>query len=108
MYIVHLPFKDICTGLLKTKTQWTAGLLKSTLHRVIFPATQEKSQDRYSLAYFCHPLDDALLEPVPSALVGEHAADGKASGRRTADGKAVMTAKDHLMERLGATYSVGK
>ena len=49
-----------------------------------------------------------MLEPVPSALVRDHAADGKASGRRTADGKAVMTAKDHLMERLGATYSVGK
>ena len=88
--------------------KWTAGLLKSTLHRVIFPATQTESQDRYSLAYFCHPLDNALLEPVPSALVRDHAAGGKASGRRTADGKAVMTAKDHLMERLGATYSVGK
>jgi isopenicillin N synthase-like dioxygenase len=88
--------------------KWTAGLLKSTLHRVIFPATQTESQDRYSLAYFCHPLDDALLETVPSALVHDHAAKGKASGRRTADGKAVMTAKDHLMERLSATYSVGK
>lgn len=87
--------------------KWTAGLLKSTLHRVIFPTTQT-SQDRYSLAYFCHPLDDALLEPVPSALVREHAAKGKASGHKTADGKAAMTAKDHLMERLGATYSVGK
>ena len=88
--------------------KWTAGLLKSTLHRVIFPATQTESQDRYSLAYFCHPLDDALLEPLPSALVRDHAVSGKASGRRTANGKAVMTARDHLMERLGATYSVGK
>jgi isopenicillin N synthase-like dioxygenase len=77
---------------------------------VIFPPTA-KSADRYSLAYFCHPLDDALLEPVPSEIVREHAAaaGGGASGRRKAeDGKVVMTARDHLMERLGATYSVGK
>jgi isopenicillin N synthase-like dioxygenase len=75
---------------------------------VIFPPGTQ-SHDRYSLAYFCHPLDDALLEPVPSDIVREHAASGRGGGRRMAeDGKVVMTAKDHLMERLGATYSVGK
>ncbi|KAI7228179.1 Clavaminate synthase-like protein, partial [Hortaea werneckii] len=76
---------------------WTAGLLKSTVHRVIFPKQQQhggtKSSeggkpgddvdsgkeegdggDRYSLAYFCHPLDEAELEPVPSRRVEEYAA----------------------------------
>ena len=81
---------------------WTGGLLKSTLHRVIFPKG-EKSEDRYSIAYFCHPLDDAELEPVPSKLVQDHAMKtGKGSTR---NGK-VLTAKDHLMERLAATYTV--
>ena len=81
---------------------WTGGLLKSTVHRVIFPkgAAQE---DRYSIAYFCHPLDSAELEPVPSKLVKDHGAKtGKSSTR---NGK-VLTAKDHLMERLGATYTI--
>ncbi|GAB1741258.1 hypothetical protein NU219Hw_g6499t1 [Hortaea werneckii] len=117
---------------------WTAGLLKSTVHRVIFPTQyggdeeggggpaeddsgkKEGSGDRYSLAYFCHPLDEAELEPVPSRRVEEYAAgisaaggggnDGRSLGRMRRsvvkeDGK-VMTARDHLMERLGATYTV--
>ncbi|KAI7181250.1 hypothetical protein D0869_05941 [Hortaea werneckii] len=117
---------------------WTAGLLKSTVHRVIFPKQQkretqssevekprdddsgkeERSGDRFSLAYFCHPLDEAELESVPSRRVEEYAAaaaagggkDGRSVGglRRSVvkgDGK-VMTARDHLMERLSATYTV--
>ncbi|KAI6912893.1 Clavaminate synthase-like protein [Hortaea werneckii] len=116
---------------------WTAGLLKSTVHRVIFPKQAENKEttgkvaggdgkkgagDRYSLAYFCHPLDEAELEPVPSRRVEEYAAaaaaaaaggggkDGRSKGglRRSVvkgDGR-VMTARDHLMERLGATYTV--
>lgn len=85
---------------------WTGGLLKSTVHRVIFPKDHSSSRaDRYSIAYFCHPLDSAELEAVPSKLVQEHAArTGKTTRRR--DGK-VLTAKDHLMERLGRSYSVG-
>ena len=80
---------------------WTGGLLKSTKHRVIFP--KGESADRYSIAYFCHPLDDARLEPVPSKVVEDHAAKTGRQGR--ADG-GVITAKDHLMERLAATYKV--
>ncbi|KAK3691574.1 hypothetical protein LTR37_018583 [Vermiconidia calcicola] len=81
---------------------WTGGLLKSTVHRVIFPQSEEKS-DRYSIAYFCHPLDDAELAPVPSKAVQDHAT--RTGKRNTRDGK-VLTAKDHLMERLEATYSI--
>lgn len=84
---------------------WTGGLLKSTVHRVIFPKDDSIAKaDRYSIAYFCHPLDDAELEAVPSKLVQDHAVStGKSTRRR--DGK-VLTAKDHLMERLGQSYTV--
>jgi isopenicillin N synthase-like dioxygenase len=81
---------------------WTGGLLKSTVHRVIFPKG-EAGNDRYSIAYFCHPLDDAELQPVPSKRVQEHAAVTGKGGMR--NGR-VLTAKDHLMERLAATYSI--
>ncbi|KAM0722228.1 hypothetical protein Q7P37_001669 [Cladosporium fusiforme] len=95
---------------------WTAGLLKSTRHRVIFPkpsstngsGNPEPPQDRYSLAYFCHPLDDARLEPVPSKAVQAHAQSKAAAGEETGTGRVGMTAKEHLMEKLGATYSVTK
>ena len=68
---------------------------------MIFP--KNEAGDRYSLAYFCHPLDDALLEPVPSAIVQKYMQQTGKSGSR--DGKA-LTAKDHLMERLNATYTI--
>lgn len=78
---------------------WTGGLLKSTKHRVVFP--KGEAGDRYSIAYFCHPLDEALLEPVPSELVKEHVRTHGGGKERK-----VITARDHLMERLAATYSV--
>jgi isopenicillin N synthase-like dioxygenase len=77
---------------------WTNGLLKSTVHRVVFPHQAEglDNADRYSIAYFCHPLDDAQLEGVPSQMVTNsgHGIDRK-----------VMTAKEHLESRLAATYT---
>ena len=78
---------------------WTGGLLKSTVHRVVFPIGGQN--DRYSIAYFCHPLDDAKLEPVPSKVVREHA---ERTGKGSVRNGTVLTAKDHLMERLAATY----
>ena len=82
---------------------WTSGLLKSTVHRVVFPKAD--SGDRYSIAFFCHPLDDAVLEPVPSARVKDHASK---ANKPPARGGKTITAKDHLMERLAATYTVSK
>lgn len=82
---------------------WTGGLLKSTVHRVVFPKGEQS--DRYSCAYFSHPLDDATLEPVPSAIVREHAAR---TGKKTERNGMMLTAKDHLMERLAATYHLKK
>lgn len=103
---------------------WTAGLLKSTVHRVVFP--KDDGGDRYSIgksrksagdvlaivrrtdclvtAYFCHPLDEANLEPVPSKAVEERAK--LHGGKKAASGARIITAKDHLVERLAATYSV--
>ncbi|KAF4553853.1 Non-heme dioxygenase in morphine synthesis N-terminal-containing protein 6 [Elsinoe fawcettii] len=101
---------------------WTNGLLKSTVHRVIFPSSlsaAEQSRDRYSMAYFCHPLDSALLQPVPSDLVRAMSGSKEArreiakiralGGRNGEDqegGGEVITARDHLNARLGATYGI--
>lgn len=95
---------------------WTNNLLKSTVHRVIFPSPNAnltspfkaaRAEDRYSIAYFCHPLDDAELVPVPSRIVQEYRADGvEEAGKGTVKGRATITARDHLNERLAATYGV--
>ncbi|KAH0602670.1 uncharacterized protein H6S33_008320 [Morchella sextelata] len=78
---------------------WTAGLLRSTIHRVTFPKTPGVApNDRYSIVYFCHPENSTLLTPIPSEVV-------KGRGDRGAnDTERTLTADDHLRGRLKATY----
>lgn len=77
---------------------WTAGILKSTVHRVKFPAKlQAEGTDRYSCVFFCHPEEEVKLEPVPSARVAS------VTGRGANEGK-LITAQEHLQSRLSATY----
>jgi len=91
---------------------WTNGLLRSTVHRVVVPADAREGEDRYSIAYFCHPLDEAELVAVPSEAVREFDG-GEQELRRVGGGKLlgeegrVVTAKEHLDRRLGATYGLG-
>ncbi|CAH6723128.1 putative 2-oxoglutarate-dependent dioxygenase Tropcp [[Candida] jaroonii] len=79
---------------------WTAGLLKSTIHRVKFPAkVQATGQDRYSIVYFSHPNDDTKLLPVPSPLTKD------IKGRGANNAKEIITARQHLDKRLASTYN---
>ena len=76
---------------------WTKGLFKSTIHRVIFPKeARAGGEDRYSVAFFCHPANSTILEPVPSKIVMHRQGE--------ADNGRIMTAREHLLERLKATY----
>lgn len=85
---------------------WTNGLFKSTVHRVVFPKDgdgKEGGEDRYSIAYFGHPVGTTVLEPVPSERVrvlGKKDGDGEGEGEFVK----AMTADEHLMGRLKATY----
>lgn len=87
---------------------WTGGMLKSTVHRVTFSGGGE----RYSMAYFCHPLDDAKLERVESKVLvddGRGAEELKGQRKRLGlkeDDEEVLTAKQHLDRRLKVTYGL--
>jgi isopenicillin N synthase-like dioxygenase len=90
---------------------WTNGMLKSTVHRVTFSGGEE----RYSMAYFCHPLDDARLEAVESKVIDGFGDKGKeelASQRKRlglgdeGEDGVVITAKEHLQRRLKVTYGI--
>ncbi|OJD27377.1 hypothetical protein ACJ73_01222 [Blastomyces percursus] len=113
---------------------WTAGLLKSTVHRVVFPQELQRQQqqqqeekdggarscDRYSMAYFCHPVNNTELVPLPSQLVEARrkqntmaTTDGQQrlgdNGGNSGDaGEAPLTAREHLAGRLAATYGGSK
>lgn len=93
---------------------WTNGLLKSTVHRVAFEGSGEEVKERYSMAYFCHPLDDARLESVESKVIRSFGDGGKevVRGQRKRlglgeeEGEGVITAKEHLERRLRVTYGL--
>lgn len=98
---------------------WTDGLLKSTVHRVVFPIAEQQSpnpKDRYTLVYFCHPVDSTELVNVPSEVVKRHRAEtgaGNAVGfgggaGSLEEGKRPLTAAEHLESRLAATYGFTK
>lgn len=80
---------------------WTNNLFKSTVHRVVFPkGGKEGGEDRYSIAYFGHPVGTTVLEAVPSEMVKALEGDnGAVNGEHR-----IMTADEHLMSRLKATY----
>ena len=88
-------------------------MLKSTVHRVTFSGGEE----RYSMAYFCHPLDDVELVPVPSPVIKGFGEEGREelkkqrkrlglSEEAPAGGDEVITAKGHLERRLKVTYGI--
>ncbi|KAF5133245.1 UPF0676 protein [Metarhizium anisopliae] len=88
---------------------WTNGLFRSTVHRVVFPANRaegvegESSTDpRYSIAFFCHPMNDVLLEPVPSERVRGFVEEGVVKNPYAE--RKVLTAGEHLLMRLRETY----
>ena len=82
-------------------------MLKSTVHRVVLPSERKVAGvDRYSIAYFCHPVDETALVPVPSEMVIEN---GGKIGMVTCEGnKKVLTAVEHLQGRLASTYGWAK
>ncbi|CDK27432.1 unnamed protein product [Kuraishia capsulata CBS 1993] len=83
---------------------WTNGILKSTIHRVKFPKEAQLSgKSRYSIVFFSHPNDDTLLEPVPSEIVKQ--VKGRGAGYDLEKFGKSLTAGEHLLKRLAATYT---
>lgn len=111
-------FSPILVNIGDLLSYWTDGLLKSTVHRVVFPASERtgnSSQDRYSIVFFCHPLDRTELVPMPSEVVTSYR-EKKGAGVQEekvgfgggagdlGPGKRALTAEEHLALRLNATY----
>ncbi|KAB8296695.1 hypothetical protein EYC80_002115 [Monilinia laxa] len=96
------PSPPILVNIGDLLSHWTNNLLVSTVHRVIFPKSALPSEiaDRYSIAYFCHPVGSTVLESVPSERVRKF---GEENGQVQKEGERI-TADEHLMGRLRATY----
>jgi hypothetical protein len=99
---------DVCPPVLVNigdiLSAWTDGLLKSTVHRVVVvPSSNEAEEgvgNRYSMAYFAHPVGTTVLEAVPSEWFWR---EGKGKNG-VGEGVRGMTADEYLFARLKATY----
>ncbi|KAL2277246.1 hypothetical protein FJTKL_00107 [Diaporthe vaccinii] len=110
------PSPPILVNIGDLLSYWTNGLLRSTVHRVVFPGgdgrgllTGESDSDpRYSIAFFCHPVGTTTLEAVPSERVrAREPTDGAEWAARGANPdveRKAITADEHLQMRLRASY----
>lgn len=56
------PVQDaICCNVADLLMKWTNGTFKSVVHRVIIGSNRP---DRYSIAYFFHPVDETIVNDV--------------------------------------------
>ena len=80
--------------------RWSNGLIKSTRHRVVQPPMREGGDEgdmypeRYSIAYFCNPNFDRVIEALPGTY-------GEEKGERKWE---PIKSGDYLVMRLSATY----
>ncbi|KAE8148967.1 hypothetical protein BDV25DRAFT_8720 [Aspergillus avenaceus] len=81
--------------------RWSNDLIKSTRHRVVEPPapigeddSADTYPDRYSIAYFCNPNMDKLIEAIPGTYDGDIKL-AKYPG---------IVAGDYLVQRLAATF----
>ncbi|KAF9436968.1 hypothetical protein BGZ76_002419 [Entomortierella beljakovae] len=79
---------------------WTNGLLKSTMHRVMYNP-QQLDNSRYSIACFIHANDDTKLAPISSRLITQ---EMREEGVEFEEGRN-MTAGEYLKWRLDRSYS---
>ena len=83
-------------------SRWSNDTIKSTRHRVVEPPKKPGEDDgsdmypaRYSIAYFCNPNFDKIIEAIPGTYDDEDATSKRYSG---------VSAGDYLVQRLAATY----
>jgi isopenicillin N synthase-like dioxygenase len=81
--------------------RWSNGTIKSTKHRVVQPPAKEGDEsdmypERYSIAYFCNPNFDRVIEALPGTF-GEKAREKEKMWEPIKSG-------DYLVMRLAATY----
>ncbi|KAI9734344.1 MAG: hypothetical protein M1834_002450 [Cirrosporium novae-zelandiae] len=67
-YVRPIDGSIVC-NIADTLSFWSAGYLKSTIHRVVRPPPDQDNIDRLGLLYFVRPANDADIVPAPSPLL---------------------------------------
>ncbi|CDU23590.1 related to oxidoreductase [Sporisorium scitamineum] len=92
---------------------WSAGLFRSTQHRVVLPRSESESGSRFPVAYFCQPDEDARLVPLTISEAVREKCQGNLMDRdefqkrcvaKGVSNVAELTGGQHLRARLNASY----
>lgn len=102
----HDPSPPILINIGDLLSYWTNGLLRSTVHRVVFGGEavdgETATHPRYSMAFFSSPSPSTQLGVVPSERVKNFVPRGQSSNPYAE--RKVMRADEHLRMRLAETY----
>ncbi|KAH0839850.1 hypothetical protein J3R83DRAFT_800 [Lanmaoa asiatica] len=80
--------------------RWSNDVLRSTLHRVVAPParkisdTEGMTPTRQSIAFFCNPNFDAVIDSLPSCVGATNPSKYKS-----------VTTEEYIVGRLAATYN---
>ncbi|KLO80591.1 oxidoreductase [Fusarium fujikuroi] len=94
---------------------WTAGRLRSTVHRVAFPRTDSENVARLSIPVFIQPDREVLLSPLRtsssdalSGIVNDDIQRGfnEVLARKGYQSSEPVKSWEHLQSRIRATYKV--
>ena len=116
VYVKPIPGSAV-VNLGDALVKFTAGLLRSNIHRVVPPAAPQDAMDRYSLVYFSRPEDAVVLrrlrggiidaQPVADTQEPEMTSEEWILRRSVGDLKGVYTHKGGLELRRMAEGRVG-
>jgi isopenicillin N synthase-like dioxygenase len=99
VYVRPLPDHAII-NLGDALVKFSAGILRSNVHRVFSPPGAQAEITKYSLVYFSRPEDDVLLGPLrESALIDEQAGEQK---------EEVISSKEWVLRRALGRREGGK
>ncbi|KAL0936859.1 2OG-Fe(II) oxygenase family protein [Colletotrichum truncatum] len=90
---------------------WTAGRLRSTVHRVAFPRSASENVGRLSIPVFIQPDRHVMLEPIEGQEnPAKHGSDIGSEflevlKRKGYENAKPVTSLEHLQRRIRATYS---
>lgn len=98
------PLKGHCiVNLGDAMVKFTAGVLRSNIHRVVNPPGEQGDYTRMSLVYFARPEDDVLLK----VLEGSDMIDERRSQHVKFAGEEHVTAKEWILRRAMGKRSDG-
>jgi isopenicillin N synthase-like dioxygenase len=113
MYIQPAPGCAI-VNLGDAMVEWSAGILRSNMHRVTFAPGEQGKVDRYSLAYLVRAVGDASMKRlsgdgslIPGLSEGEEENEMNAKQWEVAKGVAIMSGRDNARSRGGREIMVG-